>query len=149
MPESKANNGWGLYSIRKLIEYGGIFLAVWQFGLPALNVYVEERIKAYEDEHNSSKSFRTLLSEEMGIPADRIHIYIGEWAKQHEQSEGLLDEMFPILEAEVNNIRPRLEILPGGRAKWYHTDGESYDASIGQDGLFWFYLKGIWYPCHT
>lgn len=149
MPEGKQNSGWGIYTLRKLIEYVGIFLAIWQFGLPALNNYIEERIIAYEEEHKSSKSFRVLLSEETGIPADRVHIVIGQWHKEHRASEELLDEVFPLLESEVNNIRPRLEILPGGRAKWYHWDGEVYDASIGSDGKYWFYLSGIWYPCHT
>lgn len=149
MPEGKANNGWGIYTVRKLIEYVGIFLAVWQFGLPALNNYVEERIDAYEKEHKSSKSFRTLLSEETKIPKDRIHIEFGKWYNNHLESELLIQAVYPLLEAELNNIRPRLEILPSGRARWHHTDGEVYDASVGQDGLHWFYKDGTWYPCHT
>lgn len=149
MTEKKQNSGWGIYTIRKLIEYVGIFLAVWQFGLPALNNYVEERIFAYEKEHKSSKSFRDLLSEETGIPADRVHIVIGQWHEEHKASEKLLDEVFPLLESEVNNIRPRLEIQPEGRAKWHDVDGQIYDASIGHDGFYWFHKNGVWYACHT
>lgn len=140
MPESKSNSNWGIYTVRKLIEYVGILLAVWQFGLPALNVYVEDRIKVYEEEHKSSKSFRTLLSEEMDIPADRIHIAIGKWWVSHVEHEELVDAIYPLLEEELETIRPRLIINPATmRAKWYHSDNELYDASLGQDGFYWFY----------
>jgi hypothetical protein len=147
MPESKSNNGWGIYAIRKLVEYAGIALAVWQLGIPALNNYVEERIEAYEKEHKSSKSFRSLLSEETEIPADRIHIKFGEWYNQHNEFEELVQKVSPLLEEELSTIRPRLVIHPSGRAKWYHRDGEVYDASIGQDGHYWFYWDGEWWPC--
>jgi hypothetical protein len=148
MPENKSNNGWGIYALRKFVEYAGLALALWQLGIPALDAWYEKKREAYDLKYHKTP-FRTLLSEEMEVPVDRLHIYMGEWAKQHEASEDLLDEVFPILESEVNNIRPRLEILPGGRAKWFHIDGEVYDASIGQDGMFWFHLNGVWYPCHT
>jgi hypothetical protein len=151
MPDSNSNSGWGLYTVRKLIEYVGILLAVWQFGLPALNKYVEERIDAYEEEHKSSKSFRTLLSEEMDTPADRIHIAIGDWWSEHEEHEELVDAIYPLLQEELETIRPRLIINPiTRRAKWYHTDNELYDASILHDGFYWFHhpVKG-WLPCRV
>lgn len=147
MPETKQNNGWGIYAIRKIVEYAGIGLALWQLGIPALNNYVEERIEAYENEHNTSKSFRSLLSEETGIPADRIHIVFGQWYNSHLQFEKLVEDVSPILEEEKTCIIPRLVILPSSRAKWYHRDGEVYDASIGQDGHYWFYWEGEWWPC--
>lgn len=149
MPEGKSNNGWGIYAIRKLVEYAGIGLALWQLGIPALNNYVEERIDAYEKEHKSSKSFRSLLSEETGISQDRIHIKFGEWYNSHLAFEALVEEVTPLLQEELTTIRPRLVILPSGRAKWYHIDGEVYDASIGQDGHYWFYYNNTWWPCHT
>lgn len=149
MPDSKSNNGWGIYAIRKLVEYAGIGLALWQLGIPALNNYVEERIQAYEEEHKSSKSFRSLLSEETNIPKDRIHIKFGEWYNSHLAFEELVTKVSPLLEEELTTIRPRLVILPSGRAKWYHTDGEVYDASIGQDGHYWFFYNNTWWPCHT
>lgn len=146
MSEIKSN-GWGIYAIRKLVEYAGIAIAVWQLGLPALNVYIEERIVAYNKEHNAEKSFRTLLSEETQIPSDRIHIVFGEWFNKHKQQEKLLDSIFPIIQEEVVCIMPRLRILPSGRGKWTHVDGQDYDAYIGEDGFYWFYNHGLWQPC--
>jgi hypothetical protein len=146
MPESKNNNGWGIYAIRKLIEYAGIGLALWQLGIPALNNYIEERIDAYETE-NKKTPLRTLLSEETGIPEDRFHIVFGEWWKSHQAFEELVVKVSPLLEEELNTIRPRLVIYPSGRAKWYHRDGEIYDASIGQNGHYWFYWNNKWWPC--
>ena len=148
MPESKANNGWGIYAVRKLVEYAGLALALWQLGVPALDAWYVEKREAYDIKYHK-EPFRKLISDEMKVPVDRVHIIIGNWYTDHEKSEELIDAIYPLLESEVNNIRPRLEILPSGRAKWYHTDGEAYDASIGQDGKYWFYLGGIWYACHT
>jgi hypothetical protein len=141
------NSTWGLYTLRKLVEYAGLFVAIWQFGIPAANQWYEERREAYDKKYHKVP-LRQLLSEEMEIPEDRLHIYFGEWSKSHEESEELIDAVYPLLEQEVNNIRPRLEILPGGRATWYHTDGEQYDASIGVDRFYWFHhpTKG-WLPC--
>lgn len=147
MPDSKVNNGWGIYAIRKVVEYAGIGLALWQLGIPALNNYIEERIDAYEKEHKSSKSFRELLSEETKIPADRIHIVFGEWYNSHLRHEELVASIYPILEEEATCIIPRLIKLPTGRVKWRHIDGELYDASIGQDGFYWFYHNLEWKPC--
>lgn len=149
MPDSLKNNGWGIYAVRKVIEYAGIGLALWQLGIPALNNYIEERIKAYEQEHKSSKSFRELLSDETKIPSDRIHIEFGKWYNDHVKVEGLVNRIAPHLEEEIANVQPRLTINPvTGRAKWLNIDGEIYDATIGQDGFYWFYHphKG-WTPC--
>lgn len=147
MPESKSNNGWGIYAIRKLVEYAGIGLALWQLGVPALNNYVEERIEAYEKEHKSTKSFRSLLSEETGIPSDRIHMVFGQWYNSHLAFEKLVDDVSPILEEEKTCIIPRLIVQPNGRVKWRHADGELYDASVRQDGFHWFYYNHEWRPC--
>lgn len=147
MPDSKANNGWGIYAIRKVVEYAGLGLALWQLGIPALNNYIEERIAAYEDEHNSAKSFRTLLSEETNIPSDRIHIKFGEWYNSHQEHEKLVEAIYPILEEESTCIIPRLIILPTGRVKWRHTDGELYDATLGDDGFHYFWHQAQWKPC--
>lgn len=149
MPNSNNNNSWGKYAITKLIEYSTIALAIWQLGVPALNNYIEKRIEAYENEHKSSKSFRSLLSEETKIPQDRIHIKFGEWYNSHLEFDSLVQKVYPLLEEELNTIRPRLVILPSGRAKWYHTDGDIYDATIGQDGHYWFFYNNTWQPCHT
>lgn len=147
MPESKINNGWGIYAVRKLIEYAGLGLALWQLGIPALNNYIEERIIAYENEHKSAKSFRALLSEETQIPQDRIHIKFGEWYNSHKEHEKLVEAIYPILEEESTCIIPRLIILPTGRVKWRHIDGELYDATMGDDGFHWFWHQGQWKPC--
>lgn len=149
MSESKVNNGWGIYAIRKLVEYAGLGLALWQLGIPALNNYIEERIEAYEEEHKSSKSFRELLSEETKIPTDRIHIVFGQWYNSHLEHEELVESIYPILEEEALCTIPRLVISPSGRAKWYHSDGEIYDAIIGEDGHYWFFYNNAWRPCHT
>jgi hypothetical protein len=148
MPESKSNNGWGIYAIRKFIEYAGIALAIWKLGIPAADAWYVDQREAYDVKHKK-QPFRELVSNETGVPADRVHIVIGEWYKDHVDHQTLIEAVYPLLEQEVKNTRPRLEILPSGRAKWYHTDGEVYDASIGQDGFYWFYNDGVWYACHT
>lgn len=149
MPNSGQNNDWKIYSIRKIVEYAGIAVALWQFGVPAINHHIEDRIEAYETEHNSSKSFRTLLSEETKIPVDRIHIEFGTWYNNHVEVEGLVNRFSPLLEEKLSTIQPRLILNPvTNRAKWLNVDGERYDATIGNDGFYWFYhpQKG-WLPC--
>lgn len=148
MPESKGNNGWGIYAIRKIVEYVGVGIALWQFGVPAVNDHIESQIKEYELD-NKKVPLRTLLSDETGIPKDRFHIVFGKWWKDHLEFEKTINSVLPLLKEEVNTTRPRLVIFDTGRAKWYHTDGDIYDASIGQDGHYWFYLNGKWLPCHT
>jgi hypothetical protein len=148
MPKEGANNGWGIYAIRKFIEYAGIALAVWKLGIPAADAWYVDQREAYDAKYKKVP-FRKLTSEEMDVPSDRVHIIIGEWYKDHVKHEKVINGIYPLLEQEIDNIRPRLEILPSGRAKWHHSDGEVYDASLGQDGFYWFYRNGIWYACHT
>lgn len=105
--------------------------------------YQEEEIKRSP----RKMSFRDLLSLETKIPSDRIHIKFGEWYNSHIKFEELVDKVYPLLEQELNTVSPRLIIYSNGRAKWLHTDGEPYDATLRQDGLYWFVYNGEWKRC--
>jgi len=117
---------------------------------PHINDYIISVHEAHEksEEDPSKKSLRSLISEETNIPEDRVHIVIGQWWHEHKELQTVLDEVYPILEEEVTCIIPKLIITSNRRAKWLHTDGEIYDASISNDGFYWFYhpTQG-WLPC--
>ena len=119
---------------------------------PHIDEYIINVHNEYEktQEDPLKKSFRDLLSEETGIPNDRIHIKFGEWWNDHIKFESILEDILPVLEEEVTCIIPRLIIMTNKRAKWLHRDGEFYDASIGNDGFFWFYHPTDgWLPCRV
>lgn len=143
MPLSKDKNGWGIYSLRKVIEYVTMGLALWQFGMPALNNYIEQRIEAYDTE-NHKTPLRTLLAEETGIPADRIHIVIGQWYKESKEHDEVIEEIWPLLEEEMNSIIPKL-VITDGNEFWVASDGEYYRVHRAEDGRGSYFSQGKWH----
>lgn len=117
----KDKNGWLGYSIRKFVEYSAIFLAAWQLGVPAANVYIDGRIK----EFNKKESFREILSKELNIPNDRVHILISNWHKEYQEKMVDFDKIRTHVNEEINNIHPRLIII-NGVEYWVANDGIKY-----------------------
>lgn len=151
MPGTTGNKVWSF--IGWLAALTGSMLTILGIVGWLLKPHVDTYIINVHDAHEESKKdptkipFRDLLSNETGIPSDRIHIKFGEWYNSHLAFEKLVDDVSPILEEEKTCIIPRLIVMPNGRVKWRHTDGEVYDASIGQDGFHWFYHNHQWKPC--
>jgi hypothetical protein len=143
MPEGKQNNGWAIYTVRKLIEYLTIASSLWIFGVPWFNQTIEDRIKVYEEE-NKKTPLRTLLAEETGIPSDRLHIVIGKWYKDQAEHDALIGSVWPILEEELNSISPRL-VIKDNREFWVADDGEYYRVHRAPDGRGSYYSNGRWH----
>jgi hypothetical protein len=55
--------------------------ALWFFGEPFLEDYVDNHFEVYEKKHKTENSkkvkLRSLLSEKMGVPSDEVHIELG------------------------------------------------------------------------
>jgi hypothetical protein len=142
MPTEKNKNGWGIYTIRKTIEYLLLGVTAWQLGVPAFNAKVEDSIKAYE-EKTKSTPLRKLLSEETGIREDRIHIVIGQWYKDQKEHDKLVESVWPLLEEEMNSIIPRL-VISDEKEFWVADDGEYYRVHRSEDGRGSYYSHGKW-----
>jgi hypothetical protein len=143
MPNSNPNNDWKIYSIRKLVEYGALFMAAWQLGIPAANLWHEERTEHYMDEHKNAKPFRAVLSEEWGVKEDRVHIYMKE---QNDK----LDEIalrFNVIESHVQNeiLHPTPGVtLMGGVEFWKDTNNDTYRIHRTENGRGMYFKNGDW-----
>jgi hypothetical protein len=144
MPENKEKYNWGLYSLRKFLEYGALFVALWQFGLPAANDYVDSRVEEYHKKHSSTATFRTLLSAEMNIPEDRIHIEFGNWYKNYNQFRDTVNKFLPYIKEELTVIRPRL-IVKKGVEFWIAADGQEYRVHRLADGSGSYFANNQWH----
>ena len=131
---------WG----KKLAEYATIFAVYWFFGRPAADNFVDGRIdihqQAVEAADATKISFRTLLSKEIDVPSDRIHIEFGKMYN----GLAVIEEWIPMLEAESESIRPRLEIIDE-EEWWIANDNKAYRVTRnGGAGFFW--RNGQWNP---
>ena len=141
--EKKELGGWSLYAVRKVVEYAALFLAVWQLGIPAAENYIEDRIKAYEEEHSSSKSFRSLLAEETGLKEDRLHIEFGNWWRDYSTLKDSINHVMHHIDDEIHYIMPRL-IVRNHREYWIASDGHEYEVHRSSDGTGSYYAHGQW-----
>ena len=88
----------------KLSHYGSIagsvmaILTVLAFiGKPHLTDFIDKEIQAYDliqKEKDSNKvKLRDLLEDKMDVPADEVHIKIGDWYKNEKKIKALLDSI--------------------------------------------------------
>lgn len=88
----------------KLSHYGSIagsvmaILTVIGFiGKPHLTDFIDAEIQAYDliqKEKDSNKvKLRDLLEDKMDVPADEVHIKIGDWYKNEKKIKALLDSI--------------------------------------------------------
>lgn len=135
--------------VKKLLEYAALFTAFWTLGRPAAEDYVDDRITTYHKVDATKTSFRTLLSEEIGVQPDRIHIKFGEMYNNLNQAlvdiEAFSGTYLPMLEHESSVIRPRLEIRDNG-PWWIDDEDEEYRVTYNADGHGYYYKNGAWIP---
>lgn len=133
---------------KKLAEWGAIVTAVWFFGAPAAEDYVDDRIAIHDQERREEEGkqtpFRVLLSQEMGVPSDRVHIVIGQMKHNMDAALDSVQKFnntwIPYLQDEKNTIRPQL-IIRDGRPWWLAEDGLEYQVENG-----FYYKDGDWKP---
>jgi len=138
--------------IKKVLEYGAIVGGIWAFGLPAVREQMRGEIESYhhnlEEVEKDKIPFRRLLSQEMGVPEDRVHIVMGEMKLMIDASvdsvKKFSEHWIPYLEDEKINIRPRLEILPDGEEWWVADDNKRYRVTRLEDGYGQYFKGGIW-----
>lgn len=143
MPNISQNKDWKIYSIRKIVEYGALFVAAWQLGVPAANHWHEQRTEAYMDEHKSSKPFREVLSEEWGVKTDRVHIYM---KNQDDKLNDVAKKIISIeshVQNEITNPSPSV-ILMNGKEFWKDIDGDTYRIHRSEDGRGSYFKEGMW-----
>lgn len=148
MGDNQKTKEWGLFGLRKLVEYGGIFLAAWQLGIPAANDWHEERTEAYMDEHKSDKPFRELTGEEMGVRSDRVHMAIGSWFAEYNLLKSEFYGILPHIKHEVECVTPRL-IIKEGKEFWIAEDGEEYRVYRNELGEGVFFREGAWHRIYN
>jgi len=75
----------------------GTCVALWFFGEPFLEDYVDSHFEKYEKEHkerNSQKvKLRSLLSEKMGVDEDEVHIELGRMYKNEIPERNKIKEL--------------------------------------------------------
>lgn len=142
MPLTEKQNNTVIFALRKLGEYGAIFLAVWQLGIPAAEKWTDGRIDNYNKVHSGSKkSFREALSDKLQIPVDEVVIEISKWYNSTEKFRQDFYTVLPHIEEELEAITPRLVII-NGREFWVAEDGEYYRVSRDNEQQIGFYYKG-------
>jgi hypothetical protein len=144
MPTQQPNS-WKIYSIRKIVEYVTIGIALWQFGVPAVNNHIEGRIKAYEEENKSSQSFREVLSDEWGVKKDRVHIYMKNQDEKLNTVASRLDFIEGHVKEEIQNTHPGI-IIKNNTEYWIANNGELYRVHRNSvDGRGSYVKDGTWY----
>ena len=143
MPNSNSNKDWKIYSIRKLVEYGALFMAAWQLGIPAANHWHEQQTEIYMDEHKSSKPFREVLSEEWDVKTDRVHIYM---KTQDDKLNDVAKRLISIedhVQNEIQHPSPGV-ILINGKEFWKDIDGDTYRIHRSEEGRGAYFKEGSW-----
>lgn len=132
-------------SIKNVSAFLGTIIALitsFQFLLmPAIDNYVEGKIKEREkeltEEANLNVSFRTLLSQESGIPVDRIHVAYGDMYIEFRQ---MVDE-FAIIKEVIRKEQEEIQVglvFYHGRLWWRWSNGEDYRVRKEDTmGYFW------------
>lgn len=145
MPNTGQNSSWKIYSLRKIVEYLTLGVALWQFGVPAVNNHIEERIKAYDAEHKSSQPFREVLSDEWGVKKDRVHIYMKNQNDKLNTTVSRLDFIEDHVKEEIQNIHPGITVKDNTEY-WIANDGELYRVHRNAvDGRGSYVKDGSWY----
>ena len=137
---SESSKSWGLYTIRKTVEYAGIALAVWQLGIPAAEKYIDSRV---EQTVSKKVSFRKALSEELSIPEDRIHIEIAAWIHSINDLNEQVVGIIPHIEEEIMFVHPRLIVKPQGEF-WINQKGEEHRVHRMPDGSGMYFDNNMW-----
>ena len=87
----------------------GLCVAVWFFGEPFLEDYVESHIEAYEIKHaeevSGKKKLRSLLANEMGCDTDEVHIELGRMYKEEKSVHAEIDSVEKAVKREVKNLK--------------------------------------------
>lgn len=144
MPTQQPNS-WKIYSIRKIVEYVTIGIALWQFGVPAVNNHIEGRIKTYEEENKSSQPFREVLSDEWGVKKDRVHIYMKSQDEKLNTVASRLDFIEGHVKEEIQNTHPGITIK-NNTEYWIANNGELYRVHRNPvDGRGSYVKDGNWY----
>lgn len=124
---------------------GGLFTVF----KPLIDDYIISTYSAHEEatKDPNKKYFSQRLSEEINVPKEKVHEVVADLYWSHLKLKSTLDSVKPLLREELHTIQPKLIVYLSGRVKWLHINGELYDASIGPDGFYWFYLNNEWRPC--
>ena len=138
----------------KILEWGTIITGLWALGLPAANDHIDSRIELYEEarlELEGQKTpFRVLLSQEMGVPSDRVHIAIGQIKHDVDSALDSVQHFsnfwIPYLRTEKNRIRPRLIITEDGDEYWIADDNKAYRVERNDEGYGFYRQNGEWKP---
>ena len=122
-----------------------ICTALWFFGEPFLEDYVQYRIEVYDKQKTASQpskvKLRELYSEEMSVPSDRIHIIEGNMYKQYLK----IKNMIPVMDAYFSKNIPYMYIREDGK-EVYVYNGQSYEIHRGDNGYALHFRNGKWRP---
>ena len=144
MTDNKQNSDWGIYSIRKIIEYVLLFATAWQFGIPAANQFIDNRIQEKRDERKKdSKWLNELLVDEYGVAKDRLHIYMGDQNKKLNALYDTIQHIIPYVNQQMYCIVPRL-IIKNNQEWWFASDGQEYRVYRSEDGIGSYFANGKW-----
>jgi hypothetical protein len=128
---------------RKLGEWGTAFGVFWLVILPKIEDSQDDRIEKYHAEDNSKVKFRTLLSEELEVKSDRIHIHLRNKFDELDSLKTNLDYIFAWVKDEVEKITPRL-FIHKGREFWLDEKGELHAVHRGEDGRGMYFSNNKW-----
>jgi hypothetical protein len=143
MAFSQKQNNVLLQILLKVGEYGAIFVAVWQLGIPAAEKFTYEKIDEYNKKHNGTKkSFREVLSDKLNVPTDEVAVEIGNWYKGTYQFKNDFYSVLPHIKEELEVIEPRLIIDSTGNEFWIADDNQYYRVDRTNEFGIGFYWKG-------
>lgn len=118
--------------------------------MPAIDSYAEGKIKEREEElikeASGQVSFRTLLSQESGVPKDRIHIVYGEMYIKFREMMDQVEVLNSVIEKEQEEIDVGL-VFYHGRLWWRWKDHDDYRIRKKEDlGFYWIDSIGTEHP---
>lgn len=140
------NSGPLIYVTRKIVEYGALFLAAWQLGLPAAQNWVHQEIDKSREQRKqiTGKWLNEKLVDEYNVPADRLHIYMGEQNRKLDTLYNKFNNILPYMTEELQCVIPRL-IIRNGREFWLADDGEEYRVDrTSESGQGFYWRDGRW-----
>jgi len=109
--------------------------------MPALDAYVETKIQDREEElmgeASAKVSFRTLLSQESGIPRDRVHIAYGELYIKFREMLDQMEEIQDVIDVGKDEKQIGL-VFYHGRLWWRWKDGEDYRMRKKSDSSYYY-----------
>jgi len=91
----------------------GLCIAIWFFGEPFLEKYVEGHIEIYEARHKEELSgktkLRTLLADKMKVDSDEVHIELGRLYQSEYSTREDIYKRLKLIDSEWSLLREDVE----------------------------------------